>query len=99
MSNETVTQLIKYCQANGRICPLPDHWNQLWNMLPGKRRAGATWLPGPPLILAAWWTSDHSAKAARLLEHIEWASRHQNLEWVSEFLRALPESDWLHIGD
>ena len=99
MTKETATQLIEYCQSDGRICPLPDHWNQLWEMLPDKRRSGATWVPAPPLILAAWSSSDPLAKAARLLEHIEWANKHNDMDRVAEFLRALPESAWFHIGD
>ncbi len=99
MSNETFKQLIEYCQAEGRICPLPEYWNQLWEMLPEKQRAGAGWLPAAPLILAAWWDSVPLAKAARLREHIVWAHNHNGLVRVAIFLRALPESAWFHIGD
>jgi hypothetical protein len=49
--------------------------------------------------LAAWWCSAPLAKAARLQEHIEWAQKHNALDRVSEFLFALPESAWFHIGD
>ena len=99
MSQETVISLIQHCQANDRICPLPDHWNQLWEMLPEKQRDDSGWLPPLPLILAAWWSSAPLAKAARLQEHIEWAHKHNALDQVSKFLRALPESAWFHIGD
>jgi hypothetical protein len=99
MSKETSERLIEYCQAEGRICPLPDYWNQLWEMLPEKQRAGSGWVPAPPLILAAWWAAEPLAKLARLQEHIEWAHKHDVLDRVSKFLRALPESAWFHIGD
>ena len=99
MTKETATQLIEYCQSDGRICPLPDHWNQLWEMLPDKRRSGATWVPAPPLILAGWSSSAPLAKAVRLQEHIQWAYEGNELTRISDFLRSLPESAWLHIGD
>lgn len=99
MTKEVVTQLIEYCQSNGRICPLPDLWNQLWEMLPDKRRCGATWVPAPPLILAGWSSSAPLAKAVRLQEHIQWAYEGNELTRISDFLRSLPESAWLHSGD
>ncbi len=99
ISPDKVTSLVQYCQANDRICPLPDYWNQLWEMLPEKQRDGSGWMPALPLILAAWWSAAPLAKAARLQEHIEWAHKHNVLDRVSEFLRALPESGWFHIGD
>jgi hypothetical protein len=99
MSNETVTRLIEYCQAESRICPLPDHWNQLWEMLPDKQRDGSGWVPALPLVLVAWSGSDPLAKSARLREHIKWARKHNALDRVSKFLRALPESAWFHFGD
>ena len=58
MSNETTIILNEYCQADGRISPLPDYWNQIWEKLPEKQRGGAAWLPPLPLILAALWNSD-----------------------------------------
>ena len=30
---ETVESLIAYCSQDGRVCPQPVFWNELWEML------------------------------------------------------------------
>jgi hypothetical protein len=57
--NETVDSLTVYCRENKRVCPLPKAWQQLWEMLPEKRRTVDAWGPAIPLIGAAW----HDASA------------------------------------
>ena len=34
---ETVHELIIYCRSNGRVCPQPTLWNELWQLLPNVR--------------------------------------------------------------
>lgn len=63
--------LLEYVQANGRICPVPQRWSQLWEMLPGRRRVGGGWNPPLPLILGAWHYTTGLEKMLRLREHIE----------------------------
>lgn len=92
-------ELLKYVQANERVCPQPQRWNELWTMLPNRRRSGEGWEPSLPLILAAWWDTPALAKILRLREHIEYASAQGALEKVDRFLRSLPESDWAHVSD
>lgn len=84
---------------NERVCPMPQAWNRLYDLLPGKSRVGAGWEPALPLILAAWHDSTATAKGLRFREHIEWAASHGALEIVGRFLAALPENQWLHRGD
>lgn len=96
---ESLESILLFCRQSGRICPRPDLWNGLWEMLPNKSRDGAGWEPPLPLILNAWWFTSDSEKALRLKEHIEWAVKHQSLNVVAEYLRSLQESDWHHIGD
>ncbi len=97
--SETVESLVAYCRENDRICPLPQLWNRLWEMLPGRSRVGAAWQPPPPLILAAWHDTPAMLKMLRLAEHIECAAKHDSLEMIGKFLRELREDDWHHIGD
>jgi len=97
--SEAIESLIAFCRENGRVCPLPQLWNRLWEMLPDRLRAGAGWQPPPPLILAAWHDTPAMLKMLRLTEHIEWAAKHGSLEVVETFLRGLCEDDWFHIGD
>ncbi len=94
----TLEQLLVYCREKGRVCPMPSHWNELWEMLPNKSRRGGGWEPPLPLILAAWETSPES-KQERLECHLLWASDKGVLEKVTQFLVSLPESDWHHRGE
>lgn len=89
-------ELITYCQANGRICPMPMKWDELFQMLQNGRQRGESWEPPPPLILAAWHFSSKSDKQLRLREHIVWAEKHGMLKKIDNFLRNLREKDWLH---
>ena len=92
-------ELLEYVKANGRACPQPMRWNTLWDMLPSRQRVGGWWEPGPPLILAAWGGTPGLLKQMRFLEHLEWAHSHGCIDQVDAYLRALPETDWFHLGD
>lgn len=95
----TIDEVLAEAGKNNRVCPQPLRWNELWEMLPGRRRKGVGWEPALPLILAAWWDTPAMLKALRLREHVEWASSHGCLEQVFAFLSSLPESEWHHVGD
>lgn len=97
--SEVIENLVAYCRENNRVCPLPTHWNRLWEMLPNRKRVGAGWQPPAPLILAAWHDTPAALKMLRLSEHIEWAAQHSALEDVASFLRNLREEDWYHVGE
>jgi hypothetical protein len=90
--------VIGYCHEQGRVCPM-HKWNELWELLPDRQRAGAGWEPALPLILGAWGETSNEAKAERLAEHVVWADKHGNLSIIANYLRALPESDWHHAND
>lgn len=92
-------QVLADAQRNGRVCPQPQRWQQLYELLPNKRRAGGAWEPALPLILAAWWETPDLSKMARLREHLEWADTHSCLEEVSDFLANLAEDEWHHLGN
>jgi hypothetical protein len=79
----------------GRVCPQPDSWNALWNLLPNRRRVGNGWEPSLPLILAAWDYCSDSEKRERFLIHLRWAESHGVMELVANFLDTLKPSDWL----
>ena len=90
---------IAFAQENQRVCPVPTRWNELWHLLPERRRVGVGWEPALPLILAAWHGSPLIAKIVRLREHLEYANAHGALPEVDRFLRSLPESEWAHVSD
>ncbi len=97
--NESVERLIAYCRENGRVCPMPQRWNALWERLPNRTRVGAGWQPPLPLILGAWDDTPGLLKMLRLEEHIKWAAQHGALAPVARFLRGLFEDEWFHLGD
>jgi hypothetical protein len=99
MMTGSLDQLIIYCRENGRVCPVPQQWNRLYEMLPDKSPRGAGWEPSAPLILAAWWEASDAAKQERLELHLRWAAEHDALERVEAFVRSLAESEWYHRGD
>ena len=94
--DETSEDLIAYCRENGRICPKPILWNQLWELLPNRKQVGSSWEPPVPLILAAWHDTPAMLKILRLQEHIKWAEKHSSLSRVASFLRGLKEEEWHH---
>jgi hypothetical protein len=88
--------LLEYVKADGRICPMPDFWNQLWEMLPDKKQVGVGWEPSLPLILAAWWNTPDFSKILRLDEHICYAAEHGVLDEVDSYLRSLTKEQWFY---
>jgi hypothetical protein len=94
-----VTELLQYVRANRRVCPIPLKWNQLWEMLPDRQRAGSGWEPPLPLILAAWADTPALMKMLRVEEHIRYAAKHGVLPEIDAFLRGLQEDEWAHLGE
>lgn len=95
----TINQVFAVASENNRICPQPQKWQQLYELLPDKKRKGAGWEPSLPQILAAWLDTPATSKILRLREHIEWAATHGAIEEVYTFLRSLPEEEWHHLTE
>lgn len=95
----TVDEALALAQSNGRVCPQPQKWKQLYELLPNRVRADDGWKPALPLILAAWWDTPTISKKIRLNEHIMWAAQHGAIDEVHDFLSSLDESDWHHVGE
>ena len=93
------SEVISLATKSGRVCPQPQEWNRLYDLLPNRCRAGNGWEPALPLILAAWHDAPAMLKMLRLREHIEWAERHNALEKIHAFLVSLPEEKWHHVGE
>jgi hypothetical protein len=92
--------LLTYVRADGRVCPQPARWQELWEMLPDRRRLNAGgWEPPLPVILGAWWDTPALLKLLRLEEHVRYAAHHGALSQVDAFLRSLGEKEWAHFGE
>lgn len=99
MTENSLNDLLQYVRENGRICPKPPIWSDLWNMLPGRRRVGSGWYPPAPLILAAWYETSDDEKVERLAFHIRYAYENAAIAEVNNFLRNLGEESWVHKGE
>ena len=95
----TLAATLAEATRNDRVCPIPQKWNELYAILPNTKQTVIGWEPPLPLILAAWWDTPTSSKAARLREHIEWADSHGALVAVHGFLTNLDETEWFHLND
>lgn len=94
-------QLIVFCRENGRVCPLPMPWNELWRRLCAVATERRQERPPAPFILAVWSGSQTTPleKAQRLREQIDWADARGVLSIAESLLRGLDEGDWLHFGE
>ena len=95
----TLEQAVEEARKNGRVCPQPQKWNELYGLLPNRVRKGNCWETPLPLILAAWADTPALTKILRLREHIEWASVHGCLDRVHEFMQDLKEDEWYHLSE
>jgi len=94
MKTDEGKQLIGWIEEKGVWCPMPNSWNKLWNLLPGKYRIGSGWVPALPLILAAWHETGLLQKKLRFLDHISWAEERGVIGKIDKFLRDLPDEQW-----
>lgn len=94
LKNMQLQDLLQYVMDEGRICPEPGKWHELWQLLPDRHRVGSGWNPPLPLILAAWDHTNGLEKMLRLKQHIEYAAEKGVLDQVDQFLRSLPSEEW-----
>lgn len=87
------------CTRNGRVCPQPGPWRELYDLLTAEPNSGTgADTPSLPLILGAWHLTADWEKRRRINHHIEWAASHGLLDQVAGFLLGLTESEW-HRSD
>ena len=79
---------------NNRICPKPQQWNKLWEIIQSKTDEKIS----APLILAAWWETTDEEKLGRFKYHLNSVEKLNLLNEVLIFLQTLNETDWHHKG-
>lgn len=91
----TLDEALSEARRLNRVCPMPDHWKRFHARLPVS--AGQT----APISLEgrAWQEVPAMGKRLVLRDQLAWAQAMGTLEDAVQFLRALNESDWQHIGD
>jgi len=95
----SVEELLRYCRENGRICPRPQQWNELYQLLVKTPRTVVGQKPRLPPILAAWRETTDQEKQERLEQHIRWAHDHATFDPAAKYLGSLPEDKWHHASD
>lgn len=91
---DPLSALLAYVDEEPRVCPKPQIWNRLFDLLPEKRRVGNGWEPPLPLILAAWENTSDLEKRERFHLHIRWAADHGAFDQINQFVRAMPPEHW-----
>jgi hypothetical protein len=94
----TADQAMVEARRNNRVCPRQRRWAELFGQLAQWAPESAD-LPSPPLTGDAWNRTPALAKRMAFRDHIEWADRHECLDKLMDFLKALPEEEWHHMGD
>lgn len=99
MTQVVLESLLHYVTEDDRVCPKPQIWNELWELLPNRNSQGAGWNPPLPLILGAWHETTDEEKIARLALHIRHAYENGEVSVLDKFIRSLNEDAWVHRGD
>lgn len=88
-------KLVEECRRNNRVCPRPGHWQRLDALLRARVPGAAAALPSPPRGL-----DEMSALGQRSAFRpvIDWAAENGVTEDMLQFVRALPEAQWHHLG-
>jgi len=95
----TLEQALAEARRFNRVCPRPQHWQQLYEMLPNKVTIGHDPHPAPPIRDTAWRSTPALPKRLCLRDHLAWAESQGVLDEVMGFLNGLREEDWHHMGD
>jgi hypothetical protein len=85
-------ELLQFCRADGRVCPTPQRWAELFEKI--TRSAGRSDIP-KPLILAAWWHTSDSEKRERLALQLRCIREAGALMEISRFLTSLRHEEWV----
>lgn len=92
-------KLIEECKRNNRVCPKPVQWQAFDAMLRSKAPAGALAKLAAPLSPIDWRNTTSLAKRLIFRSVIDWAADNALTEDALQFVRALPEDQWHHMGD
>lgn len=90
----TVDDVMAEARRFNRICPMEPHWSRLCSLL-----RDAVGLEPPEAICGAEARSTSKlTKRIRVRDQVEWAAHNGALQIVAGFLFALPEEQWVHMG-
>lgn len=95
----TLESAMLVARRNNRVCPRPERWQEFSALLPERKTQRGSMQPPPAITGRAWEVTPPLTKRLCFREQIEWAESTGVLEPVMAFLLAMPEQDWLHMGE
>lgn len=96
----TLDEVMAEARRFNRVCPQQPQWLVLYEVMLSRATPGARERPPSPVLTGpAWKATPSLSKRMVFREHLEWADRHGALGAVSDYLKALPEPAWYHMGD
>lgn len=91
-----LADIISHMEGHRYICPIPQSWQHVYSLLPGKKRVAAGFDPPVPLILGAWGHTNDQEKRQRFQIHLEYAVKNNVVNDVCDYLAGLSAGEWLH---
>lgn len=89
-----LVDLERYIAADGRVCPMPEDWAQLGEVVRARPDEGY-----PPSLILGGWHTPAIFKTFRLQAQVQWAFRKGRLHAADAYLRGLPADRWYRLGD
>jgi len=94
-----IDKLVEETRRNNRVCPKAAKWAELDKILRGIAPSGSAAFLPPPLAEREWKTTTPLAKRLMFRGVVDWAGKNGLVEPALQFVRALPEDQWHHMGD
>lgn len=91
-------RLAEEVRRNNRVCPKMEQWHKLDALLRAKSTGGAASLP-KPLSAPEMQHMPSLAKRTMFRGLVDWAGANNLTEDMLQFVRALPEDQWHHLGE
>ena len=96
----TIEQALVEVRRFNRVCPQPEPWQRLYELLLSVAGSdGTRQPPPPPLTGRAWQGTSAMPKRICLRDQLEWAAPFGALPQVMQYLMSLQEAQWHHMGD
>jgi hypothetical protein len=95
---EKLRSLLNYVSAEGRVCPMPRPWADLWNIVCRAAHKARAREPIPPRVLGSWWNTPKGQKMLAVREQLVCAAECGVLDEADRLLRTLRPDDWAY-GD
>lgn len=91
-------EVLQEARRGNRVCPQPESWHALFEILQRHAAVKQLKLPASPLTGKSWKATPSLAKRMCLREQVEWAAAHGCLTPLYDGLKSIPDTDWHYMG-